>query len=605
MKKKEKTMEKAALFESIFGFVSKSQAGDILPGLLEAKEYSNSVVDKEDESSGEPVYTRQQQRDIQGNIIPGFKKDYQCFLFFQIEPGKVGATRDFLQWLEPQVTNMQEVLAFKKLHKKAKAETGLIEPAALPELGLSTTWTNVAFSYQGMVLLLGEIGAAGFKDEAFVNGMSQRSGVLGDPQEANHPGNIKNWKFGGSDPTHEVHVMVTIAADLVEDRDDKAERICERAKSAGLRLVYQQQAKAMPEPLKGHEHFGFKDGISDPAVRGRVELAGGKKEYISARYIDGSKEDTAQNNDLTDRSQYFAKPGQQLVWPGQFLVGEPRQAPYKLIGEEPEPDPNFPEWAKLGSYLVCRRLDQDVDSFWNFANDVACKMKLDKTHLAAQMVGRWPSGAPIMRHPENDDIIEGDDSLRNNHFLFDAKTRPIHLKDGAGEVSGNDFDDWLGLVCPHFAHIRKVHTRDSPTDLGPIPDMPTRMILRRGIPYGESVWQKDGTIREDADDESRGLMFICYNTSIVNQFEFISNRWSNSPVQPNLGGHDPIIGQTHANGGTRFIDVPYKDNKAPLGYSFERVEIDQQFVTPTGGEYFFSPPISSLKSNGALGELKE
>ena len=38
-------------------------------------------------------------------------------------------------------------------------------------------------------------------------------------------------------------------------------------------------------------------------------------------------------------------------------------------------------------------------------------------------------------------------------------------------------------------------------------------------------------------------MFVAYVGSIEDQFEFVTRRWANSAVQPNVGGHDPIIGQ--------------------------------------------------------------
>ena len=88
-------------------------------------------------------------------------------------------------------------------------------------------------------------------------------------------------------------------------------------------------------------------------------------------------------------------------------------------------------------------------------------------------------------------------------------------------------------------------------------------------------------------------MFICYNSSIEDQFEFLTRRWVNSPIQPNFGGHDPIIGQRDTRGNrTRFIDVP-----TPGGP--RRLHIKNEWVTPTGGGYFFAPPIEAIA--GVLG----
>jgi hypothetical protein len=89
-------------------------------------------------------------------------------------------------------------------------------------------------------------------------------------------------------------------------------------------------------------------------------------------------------------------------------------------------------------------------------------------------------------------------------------------------------------------------------------------------------------------------MFLCYNANIEDQFEFLTRRWCNSPIQPNEGGHDPVIGQRDARGDrTRVIDVPTSDGPV-------RVSLDRDWVIPTGGGYFFSPPIGALTT--VLGE---
>jgi deferrochelatase/peroxidase EfeB len=161
-----------------------------------------------------------------------------------------------------------------------------------------------------------------------------------------------------------------------------------------------------------------------------------------------------------------------------------------------------------------------------------------------------------------------------------------------GDLFPQAMQDFLGTVCPHFAHVRKSNPRDIATDLGKPQDTLLRMILRRGIPFGKPIFG----IRRPARSlfkQERGLMFLCYASTIETQFEFLTRRWVNSPIQPNLGGHDPIIGQRDTRGNrTRFIDVP-------TAGGVRRVNIKNEWVIPTGGGYFFAPPIEAIA--GVLG----
>jgi Dyp-type peroxidase family len=285
----------------------------------------------------------------------------------------------------------------------------------------------------------------------------------------------------------------------------------------------------------------------------------------------------------------FAKPGQPLVWPGLFLLGEPRQRrndPFQ-IGVAAN---DFPSWAARGSYLVCRRLNQNVPAFWNFIAQAAARVGIAPVAFAAMLVGRWPSGAPVMRTPGSDNAALAGDPFANNHFVFDDDTRPSTMRSIPG-YAGDTFAaakaDMFGTVCPHFAHIRKTNPRDSATDLGKMEDTLSRLILRRGIPFGlPVVGAKNPSAKLQAQE--RGLMFVCYGSTIEDQFEFITRRWVNSAIQPNSGGHDPIIGQRDQRGDrARFVDAPTRSGTV-------RLTLDAEWVTPTGGGYFFAPPIAAL-----------
>jgi Dyp-type peroxidase family len=520
-------------------------------------------------SPPEPVYTPKEQGDIQGNIIPGFNKPHQDFLFYRICDRK--KTKQFLKWLTPYISSMEEVLRFRRLYRSTRFRLGK------DNTFMCSTWVNIAFSNEGVALLTDKANAAMFGDESYRQGMAERSSYLGDPTNPKAQGNPNNWSVGGED--NEAHIIIIVGSDGPTMLEDMVKIIKTKAAAHALELMYEQDGHTLPGALRGHEHFGFKDGISQPGVRGKLSVAPG--DYITPRYLD--------NND--DRRLYFSKPGQLLNWPGQFLLGEPRQSTENLTSEF-RPANNFPKWARRGSYLVVRKLNQDVPAFWSFAKKAATALGMDHVKFASMLVGRWQSGAPVMRVPGADDPALGADEFANNHFIFDDDTRPSNLKPipgYGGDVYPQATADFLSKVCPHFSHIRKVNPRDGAPEMGKPQDSLARMILRRGIPFGPPViGLKEGY--KDVAKEERGLMFLCYASTIEDQFEFLQRRWANSESQPNLGGHDPVIGQ-QGEDGTRARTIEF-----PLpGGGVTKLRFKKEWVVPTAGGYFFAPTISAIR----------
>ncbi|MDM0109061.1 Dyp-type peroxidase [Variovorax sp. J22R24] len=532
-----------------------------LPGL-------GGVFESDVPGEPEPVYAPKQRGNIQGNVIPGFNKDHQHYLFFRL--GKVGQSKHFLRWIHPLVSSMDDVLSFVRAFRAMRRRLGVSDPP------MCSTWVNIAFSCHAIAQLVGKDDAAAFGDQSFRQGLAARSTFLGDPTSPRHPGHAKHWKVGG--PRNEADVLVIVAADHPSHLETMVDAIKAEAARNTLKLLFEQRGDTLPGRLRGHEHFGFKDGVSQPGVRGKVSAAPG--DYITPRYVDPAD----------PRAAFMARPGQILVWPGEFLLGEPRQATESLVAQAPGAS-NFPRWAALGSYLVSRRLRQDVPAFWGFVGAASGALGLPPMQFASQLVGRWPSGAPVMRTPASDNATLAGDEWANNHFIYNDPTRPIPLRPIPG-YTGDGFAqagaDMLGLVCPHFAHIRKSNPRDIATDLGKPADTLMRFLLRRGIPFGPAI---AGVKRPPSKllEAERGLMFISYGATIEQQFEFLTRRWVNSPVQPNFGGHDPVIGQHDVRGvRDRFIDMPL-----PSGGS-QRVQLCDEWVVATGGGYFFSPPIEAI-----------
>jgi Dyp-type peroxidase family len=253
------------------------------------------------------------------------------------------------------------------------------------------------------------------------------------------------------------------------------------------------------------------------------------------------------------------------------VFGYPGQHPKDPHKEGAPPHMAAP-WVRNGSYMVFRRLEQKVPEFWRFVRDQAVRLGMDPELLAARTVGRWKSGAPLELTPLRDDLKLGADEKRRNDFEFD--------------------DDPEQRRCPYAAHIRKVNPRDDTRDKA---EVQTHRIIRQGITFGPEV--KPG---ETTTGKSRGLMFVCYQTSIERQFEYLQ-RQANDPNfvggkrRPGGGavtpGFDPIIGQA-AGGGVRTMDEPYPNY--PAGSRRTTLTMPKQFVELTAAAYFFMPSITAL-----------
>jgi Dyp-type peroxidase family len=515
--------------------------------------------------------------DIQGAVVPGFKKDHAALVALRIDD--VPGAKRWLRDRAAEVARADEVLAFNRLFSVMRVRRS--GEAQAPK----AVWLSVSVSAGGLTLLRGAAELAAF-DPAFVHGMF--ASALADPPPA-------RWTTGGS-ANAVPHLLLTLAADDPVDLDAELARLAatfgeHRAAdgSPALSATGPPQCGAtLPGERRGHEHFGFKDGVSQPAVRGRASAA--PDDFVEPRRLALDDPD----HDL------FAVPGRPLVWPGQFLIGYQRQNRLDLV----EPTPAFVpklSWQRNGSYLVYRRLQQRVDRFWRFCHDGAATLgeqlgrPVAPEQFAALLVGRWPSGAPLVRSPAGDDpaLAAADDVV--NDFLFSVATPPVTLVDGSIPAAAFPAPqpDPDGQVCPFVAHIRKVNPRDDPTDTSGPRETRVRLLLRRGIPYG-AAHDPDHLLDDDGVD--RGLLFLSYQSSLGEQFEFVTKTWANRPDSPHDSlpptGHDPLIGQ---NSKPRFVRLPTgtgADGDHPASQSFDLPA--DPWVLMTGGGYFFTPSISAL-----------
>ncbi|GET41978.1 Dyp-type peroxidase [Microseira wollei] len=509
-----------------------------LLGFLDNKETDVEITDN---FCNEPIL---EVNEIQGNVLPGFNKNYQTLLFLKINSKEL--TKSWLRQVQPQIATLEEVFAFNATYKAIRKRRGAHTET------VQATWINIAFTFDGLKKLTGDLEQ--FFDLAFKKGMHDRSILLGDPAERNAEGNCNNWLIGS--PNQVPDIILIVASDNKDKLADEVSKVGSSL-NEGLRIMFKQHGEAPPEPFRSHEHFGFRDGISQPGIRGR--LSDNPTDFLTLR-------ENPQNPNQ-------GKPGQDLLWPGEFVFGYPRQDPTDPLKPGPIAEAG-PSWARNGSFLVFRRLRQDVEGFRNFLQTVATELAKKNPEFAgitpekvgAKLMGRWPSGTPILSAPEADIPSIAENSNTDNNFEF-------------GE-------DALGLVCPHAAHIRKAYPRDDLNRKSSEAEVQTHRLLRRGIPFGKPY---------PASGE-RGLLFLAYQTSIERQFEFVTRFWINNPDFRDSGdGYDPIVGQNNREGEKRSRTFVLPIRNANGSIDKISIELPNDWVIPTGGGYFFAPSLSALK----------
>ena len=247
-------------------------------------------------------------------------------------------------------------------------------------------WLSVAFTCEGLRALgVPEESLASFPVPS-QQGMAARAATLGDVGESDPA----NWDapFGTTD----LHVAIAaIAPDA-----DRLEAAVERARTAlqdtaGITVIMRQEVRQLPT---GRTSFGFRDGISYPAIEG-TGIAG-------------------------------TNTGEAPLKAGEFVLGYPDET--GNLPPMPQPD----VLGRNGTYVAIRKLHTKV-ALWRQYLRSAATSPADAGLLAAKMVGRWPSGAPLALSPDHDDEALGADNSRNNDFRY--------------------ADDAKGLKCPAGAHV--------------------------------------------------------------------------------------------------------------------------------------------------------
>ena len=399
---------------------------------------------------------------------------------------------------------------------------------------------NIAFTYAGLDQLGLENAVLDSFSREFREGMTtgHRQRILGDLGDSAP----ENWDWGGP-LNRSVHVLLMLYAPSGNRLAELYDSHRNSFEAAGLSQV----CNLTTIRLKNRkEHFGFRDGISQPEIAGLNR--GGS-------------------------------PGN-IVAPGEFLLGYPNEA--HRYPESPG------EFGRNGSYLVLRQLRQHVREFWLFLDRATRDPEggenaVARVMLGSKMVGRWPNGAPLIGHPDRDP---------------DAGKREDELPSDASHDRFGYFDsDPHGSICPIGSHIRRSNPRDS---LEPGPKVSARnsnlhRIIRRGRAYGAPIapsLEPEDILSVEEPEEERGLHFICFNADIAQQFEFIQQDWINTPKFEGLfyNSGDPIAGAQNP------VHPEYSNTFTVQATPIRmRVTGLPRFVDVRGGAYFFMPGIRAIK----------
>ena len=382
-------------------------------------------------------------------------------------------------------------------------------------------WLSVGISFAGLEALGVPHDSLQSFPDPFREGMAARAQQLRD-EGVNDP---KHWEpsFGNG----QIHIGVSAFSDSEEKQRHALAIAREQYEGfSGVSVLGIQDFGAQPGDLNS---LGYKDGIDQPPVEGSgVEPLPGQGRPIKA---------------------------------GEFILGYPGEAGVSI----PMPQPDI--LGRNGTYVGFRKYQSRVGAFNRFLQANGSN-EAERELLAAKLVGRWRSGAPLTLAPDADSAALGADPQRNNNF------------DYAGDPHGRQ--------VPLGSHIRRMNPRD--TKLTRLTDVSIHRVIRRGTTFGPPY--DPNALSEQDDQTPHGAIFLFISAKAMATMEFLQQEWVNDGDFIGAAGeHDPIIG-LQEQGAT--FTIP----KEPVRRRIHGIET---FNVLRGGEYFFMPSISALNWLANLG----
>lgn len=430
--------------------------------------------------------------DLQGNILKGHGRDHSVHLFLQWKPDKIAEAKQWIKNFTQTYVTSAKLQADEALCYRQNGTRGSV-------------FANFFLTCEGYEAL-------GFdpfdipKDQPFTMGMKneQIRGFLGDPV-------IKDWEEGYQNA---IHSLILIADDDVIDLLQEVNQITQKLRKVAD-IIHREDGFILRNKAgQIIEHFGFVDGVSQPLFI--------KRDIVNAQI----------NN-------------------CDFSKWDPR-SPLNLILVK---DPNGKTKDSYGSYLVYRKLEQNVKAFRQDQQQLAQTLNIKEELAGAYVVGRFPDGTPVTKSD-----IPSYALTPTNNFNYD--------------------EDIEATKCPFHAHIRKTNPRGDTVRRANVSfeEEKGHQITRRAVSYGENNPANE-------PETGSGLLFLCFQADIENQFNFIQSRWANPVHFVKVGvGPDPLIGQPQGNQNWAKKWGESETEKYPF----------KLWVKMKGGEYFFAPSLSFL-----------
>jgi Dyp-type peroxidase family len=512
-----------------------------------ALDLSRTGVDTED------IAFQPMLKDLQANILKGHGRAFAHLIFLQLQPDNVAPAKTWIaKFAADRITSAMKLEQARQRFKTTGADGGAVFTLSISAAGYAT----LGFCAEQLPIEQQAPANIARDAAAFPGGAKGSAVKLGDV--------LAEWESPFRD---NIDVLILVADDDPKKAWQLAHNIVYETGAFSHVLLNQRGHVLYRQAAHlGHigiEHFGYADGISQPLFF---------KDEIDAQANSKSWND---------------------------------QEPLNVVLV---PDPNGQDKNSFGSFLVFRKLEQDIAGFMGSEENSIPPVRdgdgiTNKDMSGAMMVGRFRNGTPLVISDGFTGTIRETSQVSND---FDYGNDP------PPEPSD---ETMYSSKCPFFAHTRITNPRsDIKPAVAPPAFVHSVRLTRRAMPYQDvcrfGAGKEDQLIVSDQDlDKNRpeigaGLLFMSYQAHIGKQFEFIQNNWANhGHIAGRNIGPDGVIGQK---------------SKQPEGLAFRPALPDLQprrlpeqwgldvspgspeisfggFVRNKGGEYFFTPSISFLR----------